>query len=73
MYVRYAVVGCCFVAAAKPIVVSANSNGSNDECRYWSARSVESVFIPCVDRIEVNDAFNIGIAPTKQQDGLTTH
>jgi hypothetical protein len=67
MNVRYAVVGCCFVTAAILMIVSANSNGGKDECRYWSARSVVSVFMPCVDRVEVNDPFNIGTALTKQQ------
>ena len=57
---RYAVVGCCFVAAAILMIVSANSNGSKNECRNWSAHFVTSVFIPCVDRVEVQDPLNIG-------------
>jgi hypothetical protein len=69
MNVRYAVVGCCFVAAALLMIVSANSRGSKDECRNWSARSVVSVFIPCVDRVEVNDPLNIGAALVKQSNG----
>jgi hypothetical protein len=60
MNVRYVVVGCCFVAAAILMIVSANSNGSKNECRDWSARFVTSVLIPCVDRVEVQVPLNIG-------------
>jgi hypothetical protein len=72
MNVRYAVVGCCFAGAAILMVVSANSHGGKDECRNWSARSVVSVFIPCIERVEVNDPFNIGTALTKQRDSPPT-
>jgi|GEM_PF-7077735 len=65
MNVRYAVVGCCFVAAAMFMIVSANSHGSKDDCRNWSARSVMSLFTPCVAKVEVNDPLNIGTAVTK--------
>jgi hypothetical protein len=68
MNVRYAVVGCCFVAAALLMIVSAKSRGSKDECRNWSARSVMSLFTPCVAKVEVNDPLNIGTALAKQQD-----
>ena len=67
MKMRYAVVGCCFVAAAILMIVSANS-GSKDDCRNWSARSVMSLFTPCVAKVEVNDPLNIGTAPAKQKD-----
>ena len=70
MNVRYAVVGCCFVAAAILMIVSANSHGK-DECRNWSARSVMSLFTPCVAKAEVNDPLNIGTALAKQQDSPT--
>jgi hypothetical protein len=73
MNMRYAVVGCCFVAAAILMIVSANSHGSNDKCRNWSARSVLSLFTPCVAKVEVNDPLNIGSAQAKQQDSPTTH
>ena len=69
MNVRHAVVGCCF-AAAILMVVSANSNGSKNECRNWSARFVTSVLIPCVDRVEVQDPLNIGTP--MQQDSKAT-
>jgi hypothetical protein len=68
MNLRYAVVGCCFVAAAILMIVSANSHGSEDECRNWSARSVMSLFTPCVAKVEVNDPLNIGSTQAKQQD-----
>ena len=67
MNVRYAVVGCCFVAAAILMIVSANSNGSKNECRNWFARSVTNVFTPCVVKVEVNDPLNIGTP--MRQDG----
>jgi len=73
MNMRYAVVGGCFVAAAILMIVSANSHGSNDECRNWSARSVLSLFTPCVAKVEVNDPLNIGNTQAKQQDSPTTH
>jgi hypothetical protein len=66
MNVRYAVVGCCFVAAAILMIVSANSNGGKQECRNWSAQSVMSLFTPCVAKVEVNDPLNIGTALAKQ-------
>jgi hypothetical protein len=68
MNARYAIAGCCFVAAAILIVVSANSNGGKDECRNWSARSVMSLFTPCVAKVEVDDPLNIGTAVAKQPD-----
>jgi len=68
MNVRYAFVGCCFVVAAILLMVSANSNGGKDECRNWSARSILSLFTPCVTRVEVNDPLNIGTAVVKQPD-----
>lgn len=68
MNMRYAVVGCCFVAAAILMIVSTNSHGSKDECRNWSARSVMSFFTPCVVKVEVNDPLNIGSAHAKQQE-----
>ena len=68
MNVRYAVFGCCFVAAAILLIVSANSNGGHDECRNWAARSITSLFTPCVAKIEVNDPLNIGTAIVKQPD-----
>ena len=71
MNVRYAIVGCCFVAAAILIAFSANSNGGKDECRNWSARSVMSLFTPCVAKVEVDDPLNIGTGPAGQQDSLT--
>ena len=67
MNVRYAAFGCCFAAAALLIFVSANSNGSKNECRSWLAHSVANVLIPCVDRVEVQDPLNIGTP--MQQDG----
>jgi hypothetical protein len=67
MNVRYAVVGCCFFVAALLMIVSANSN-SKGECRNWSARYVTSIFIPCIDRVEVNDPLNIGTPLGKQPD-----
>jgi hypothetical protein len=71
MNVRYAVIGICFVAAAILVTVSANSNGGKQECRNWSARSVMSLFTPCVAKVEVNDPLNIGTSgqgrrPTRQ-------
>lgn len=69
MYLRYAVVGCCFVAAAILLVVSSNLHDSRGECRNWSAQSVMSLFTPCVAKVEVNDPFNIGTALSKQQGG----
>ena len=71
MNVRYAVVGCCFVAAALLMIVSANSHDSRDECRNWSARSIMSLFTPCVAKVEVNDPLNIGTPLAKQQDNPT--
>ena len=68
MNVRYAVVGCCFVAAAILMTVSAYSNGSKNECRNWSARSITNLFIPCAAKAEVDDPFNIGAAPIEQKD-----
>lgn len=68
MNMRYAVVGCCFVAAAILMIVSTNSHGSKDECRNWSARSVMNFFTPCVVKVEVNDPLNIGSAQAKQQE-----
>jgi hypothetical protein len=68
MNVRYAVVGCCFFVAALLMIVSANSNGSKGECRNWSVRYVTSIFIPCIDRVEVNDPLNIGTPLGKQPD-----
>lgn len=73
MNMRYAVVGCCFVVAAILVIVSANSNGGKDECRNWSARSVLSLFTPCVAKAEVNNPLNIGSAQAKQQDRPITH
>ena len=72
MYLRYAVVGCCFVAAAILIVVSSNSYGGRDKCRNWSARSVMSLFTPCVAKVEANDPFNIGTTLAKQQQDSPT-
>ncbi len=71
MNVRYGVVGCCFVAAAILLMVSANSNGGKDECRNWSARSVMTLFTPCVAKVEVNNSLDIGTAFTKQKDSET--
>ena len=71
MNMRYAVVGCCFVTAAILMIVSANSHDSRDECRNWSARSIMSLFTPCVAKVEVNDPLNIGTALAKQQDNPT--
>jgi hypothetical protein len=71
MNVRYVVVGCCFVGAAILMIVSANSHDSKNECRNWSARSVLSLFTPCVAKVEVNDPLNIGTALAKQQDSPT--
>jgi hypothetical protein len=66
MNVRYTIVGCCFAAAAILMIVSANYNGGKDECRNWSARSVLSLFTPCVAKVEVNDPLDIGTAAVKQ-------
>jgi hypothetical protein len=71
MYLRYAVVGCCFVAAAILIFVSSNSYRGTDECRNRSARSVTNLFIPCAAKAEVDDPFNIGAAPIEQPAGQT--
>lgn len=60
MNIRYAIVGCCFVAAATLLIVSANSKSSRDGCRNWSA------FIPCVAKVEVNEPLDIGNAKAKQ-------
>jgi hypothetical protein len=73
MNVRYAVVGCCFVAAALLMIVSANFNDGKDECRNWSARSVMSLFTPCVAKVEVNNPLDIGIALAEQQDSAAKH
>lgn len=67
MYLRYAVVGSCLVAAAILMVVSSKSNSSHDECRNWYARSVTSLFIPCAAKAEVNEPFNIGAAPIENE------
>ena len=66
MNVRYAVVGCCFFLAAILMIVSANTKDSKGECRNWSARSVTSLFTPCIAKVEVNDPLNIGTALAKQ-------
>jgi len=71
MCVRYAVVGCCFVAAAILIFVSSNSYRGTDECRNRSARSVTNLFMPCAEKAEVDDPFNIGVAPIEQPEGQT--
>jgi hypothetical protein len=71
MYLRYTVVGSCFVAAIILLVISAHSYGGKDECRNWSARSVTSLFTPCVAKAEVNEPFNIGTPLPKEQDGQT--
>jgi hypothetical protein len=71
MYLRYAVVGSCFVGAIILLVISAHSYGGKDECRNWSARSVTSLFTPCVAKTEVNELFNIGTPLLKEQDGQT--
>jgi hypothetical protein len=71
MNVRYAVIGCCFFAAAILLIVSANSNGGKDECRNWSAHSIMSLFTPCVAKVEVNDPLNIGSALAKHNDSET--
>ena len=71
MYLRYAVVGCCFVAAAILIIVSSNSYRGTGECRNRSARSVTNLFIPCAAKAEVDDPFNIGAAPIEQPDSQT--
>jgi hypothetical protein len=42
MYLRYAVVGSCLVAAAILMVVSSNSDSGTDQCRNWYARSITS-------------------------------
>jgi hypothetical protein len=73
MNMRYSIVGSCFVTAAILMTVSANSHGSNDECRNWSARSVLSLFTPCAAKVEVNDPLKIGSAQAKQQDSPKTH
>ncbi len=65
MKMRYAVVGCCFVGAAILMIVSANSNGGKDDCRNWSARSVMTLFTPCVVKVEVNNSLNIGNVQAK--------
>jgi len=69
MNVRYAVAGFCLVAAVILVIVSANSNGDKQDCRNWSARSVTSLFTPCIAKVEVNDPLNIGTAIVKQPDG----
>ena len=66
-YIRYAAVGCCFIAAAILLIVSSNSYGGKNECRNRSARSVASLFTPCDARVEVYDPFIIGTALAKQQ------
>jgi hypothetical protein len=66
MYLRYAVVGSCLIAAAILMVVSSNSDPGTDECRNWYARSITSLFIPCMAKVEVNEPFNIGAAPIEQ-------
>jgi hypothetical protein len=66
MYVRYAVVGCCFIAAAILLIISSNSYRGTDECRNWLARSVTSLFMPCVAKAQVNDPLNIGTAMAKE-------
>jgi hypothetical protein len=71
MYLRYAFVGCCFVAAIILITVSSNSYQGTDECRNRSARSVTSLLIPCAAKAEVDEPFNIGAAPIEQQDSQT--
>jgi len=48
------------------VIVSANSNGDKQDCRNWSARSVTSLFTPCIAKVEVNDPLNIGTALAKQ-------
>ena len=68
MNVRYAVAGFCLVAAVILVIVSANSNGDKQDCRNWSARYVTSIFMPCIDRVEVNDPLNIGAPLGKQPD-----
>jgi hypothetical protein len=68
MNVRYAVVGRCFVAAAILLIFSANSNGGKDECRNWSARSITSLFTPCVAQVEANNPLDIGSALARQKD-----
>lgn len=73
MYLRYAVVGSCFVTAIILLVISAHSPGGKDECRNWSARSVMSLFTPCVAKVEVNDPLNIGTGLAKEQDGQKSH
>jgi len=71
MYLRYAVVGCCFVAAAILIFVSSNSYRGTDDCRNRFARSVTNLFIPCASKAEVDEPFNIGATPIEQPDGQT--
>lgn len=71
MYLRYAVVGSCFVAAIILLVISAHSSGGKDKCRNWSAQSVMSLFTPCVAKVEVNDPLNIGTALAKEHAGQT--
>ena len=68
MYARYVVVSCCFITAAILIVASSNSHSSRDQCRNWHARSITSLFVPCVTKAEVSEPFNIGIPPIKKQD-----
>jgi hypothetical protein len=70
MYARYVVVGCCFVVAAILIVSSSNSYSSSDQCRNWHARSITSLFVPCVTKAEVSEPVNIGTPSTEQQDKL---
>ena len=69
MHLRYAVVGCCIVAAAILMFVSSNSYRGADECSNESARSITSLFMPCATKAQVNEPFNIGTAPITQQDG----
>ena len=66
MYTRYAVVGCCLVAAIVLLVISAHSYGGTDQCRNWSARSVTQLFTPCVAKAQVNDPFNIATPLAKE-------
>ena len=73
MYLRYAVVGSCLIAATLLLVISAHSNGGTDECRNWHARSVMSLFTPCVAKAEVNEPFNIGAALPNKRDGQRSH
>ncbi len=66
MYARYAVVSCCFVITAILIVASSNSHSSGDQCRDWHARSITSLFVPCVTKAVVSEPFNIGIPSIEQ-------